>query len=432
MRLLPYLFILSLSAAWLWINIDKPFIGQHDWNGVVYGQQARNYLRYGYLKLGFAPVNNAGIVNEDAEFVYDNHYPPLLPILLSFSFRIFGVHEWSARLVPVIFSLATVVMVIKLGKMFGAAASGYRAGLLMSVTPMFIYYGKMTVHEILILPLVLAGFYFYFRWRDSGGNRNLVGSILSLITAQLVGWPGYYPALIIFIYHLFTASSNTKWQMAPLLGLSAGMFGLFLIYSFRLDESQVGDLVNIFLMRIGAGSRASAWPFTWIDFLEMQLRYSVNLMTLTLLLLSGAWLFRLMVKILRPKIRKNDIRVLMLGIFAFIHIMLFRNLAWLHEYMLFYTLPFLAISASLLLGEVLTSLKMQKFGWVIFSLVFATVGLERRNFARALLRSEYAQELYIEAVRINQTTMISDLVRSNVPIGNAGALFNFYADRKVQ
>ena len=77
--------ILILAFKLLLVNIDKPFWGHHDWNSAVYSNIARNYIRYGYLETKFGQVTNADLQDKKS-FSYITHYPPLLPILINFSF----------------------------------------------------------------------------------------------------------------------------------------------------------------------------------------------------------------------------------------------------------------------------------------------------------------------------------------------------------
>src|SRR6185503_2128193 len=87
-------------------DLLQPWVGQHNaFCGALYGICARNFLRFGYWQTRFAPVSSSGLVAPD-EFEYYYHYPPLLVWLVSLSFQAFGVHEWSARLVPLAFSVA--------------------------------------------------------------------------------------------------------------------------------------------------------------------------------------------------------------------------------------------------------------------------------------------------------------------------------------
>lgn len=78
----------------------SPWVGEHNaWGGAMYGNIARNFVKYGYRGTQFGPVVNSGYVPA-SEFKFYYHYPPLLVWLVSVSYLIFGVHEWSATYVP--------------------------------------------------------------------------------------------------------------------------------------------------------------------------------------------------------------------------------------------------------------------------------------------------------------------------------------------
>lgn len=148
--------IFILSFFWIGQNLDKPFWGEHDWNGVRYGNIARNYLRYGLLQTRLGQVENSGPVLP-GEFEYYTRYPPLLPFLIAISYKIFGISEWSTRL----FSLR----------------AGVLAALLVLATPMVGYFGKNPSHEPLTLFFILLAFYGYIRARKLlrfYGDRKLI------------------------------------------------------------------------------------------------------------------------------------------------------------------------------------------------------------------------------------------------------------------
>src|SRR5262245_11442275 len=100
---------------------------------------SRNFLRYGYWTTSFAPVVNSGVVDPRFFEIY-YHNPPLTPWLTSISFLIFGVHEWSARLVPLLFSLGTMALVFKFAKAEYGKAAALCALLVLSVLPIEAYY----------------------------------------------------------------------------------------------------------------------------------------------------------------------------------------------------------------------------------------------------------------------------------------------------
>src|SRR3989338_8045988 len=99
--------IAIFSCIVLSININKPFIGHHDWNGAFLGVQAREYLNL------FTSLFNA---QNDLSFgqIFFSHYTPLMPLLFSISVAIFGESEFSLRLVPSFFSILMIIFIYKI------------------------------------------------------------------------------------------------------------------------------------------------------------------------------------------------------------------------------------------------------------------------------------------------------------------------------
>ncbi len=85
------------------------------------------------------------------------HKPPLLYWLVMISYRAFGVHDWSARLVPCLAAWLTLMAVFfwawrKTG--VGAAKAG---GLLLCLSPAFIYRGPLLTMDSLLTLWVVLG-----------------------------------------------------------------------------------------------------------------------------------------------------------------------------------------------------------------------------------------------------------------------------------
>src|SRR2546421_8203466 len=65
--------------------------------------------------------------------------PPLLYWLVMASYEVFGVHDWSARLVPCLAAFATVLIVYGWVWRTAGAAAGFCCALLLALSPRFIY-----------------------------------------------------------------------------------------------------------------------------------------------------------------------------------------------------------------------------------------------------------------------------------------------------
>lgn len=412
MNRLAVIVIILLASFLFSININKPFIGQHDWNGVVYGQQAKNFLRFGYLPLKFgATLATADILPEERK--YSTHYTPVLPILISFSYRLLGVSEWSTRLVPAIASLASVSLVMILGKELISVKAGIMAGILMVITPMFIYYGKNPVHEVVLLPFALLSFYSYQRFLATDMNKWWKILLLSLTGAMLVGWPGYYAAGLIFFHGiLFRQSGKIRFLQLPLIATI--LLIIFLFHSIILNPQAAGDLQNIFFARLGGSSVGL------IDFLTKELRYSINLFTATLLFLSSVWLVSR---------SKNKSIILFLGLFGLAHVLIFRQAGYYHEYLLFPFLPFVALSSAGTVDNLLKIFHGLKIKILIAGLILFFVAKERLGYLQALLKSEYVKDIYEEAVEYGKIVKANSKVV--VPV-ERDVYFIFYADTVIK
>src|SRR5687767_13046703 len=153
---------LILATFTLSIQINKPFYGYHDWNGVTYGQIARNYVHYGLIQTRLGQVENLSPTTKE-NFHYDTHYPPLFTLLLSVPVFLFGPHEWAIRLLPIILSLFNLFLIFRLGSLLISEKFGLLAMITAFLTPIFFYFGKNPVHEVLNTTFLLLNTIFFYK-----------------------------------------------------------------------------------------------------------------------------------------------------------------------------------------------------------------------------------------------------------------------------
>ena len=83
--------------------------------------------------------------------------PPLMYWLVMCSYCVFGVHDWSARLVPALASLATVLVTWLWGRRVFGSRTGLASALLLVLSARFIYLGRMlTIDPLLCLWVTAA------------------------------------------------------------------------------------------------------------------------------------------------------------------------------------------------------------------------------------------------------------------------------------
>lgn len=425
--------IFLFAAALLSANLTKPFIGHHDWNGVWYANIARNFLRYGLLETKFGSVLNYDEANP-SEFAYATHYPPALPLILALSFSLFGIHEWSARLVPYLASLATVFMIYLLGINFFDKKTAILAAALTAILPIVIYFSKIPVHETIILPFILTSIFLYFQFTRIKSLKNFLELVLSLVISHLIHWSGYFVTPLFFIHYLLFTKSKKKLLTAIVFPIiSSTMLALHLIHVRLLTGSLLGGgLLNIFLDRLNITDRPS--DYSTANFIVQRVHLSVAYFTWPILILAAFTAVWLIYKIKKGAFDQKVQILLMLGVFGTIYNILFRNAAFIHDYTIIYILPFLIIAASFGFMTLTKFIKITQpqilmLALLLIILIFA----EGRNFTKALMATNSFEPGVNLGKIISERTQSGDIVlvlsedfKRYYEVHAA-----FYADRKI-
>lgn len=355
---LLFALLVALSAAVLGLQAGEAFVGRHEgWNAAVYSAAARAHLLYGLGTTRLGVIVNGDQV-PPAGFIYYTNHPPLLPLMLAASFAVFGEREWAARLVPILCSLVSLWLVWRIGVRLRGQAYGLLAAAVFALVPMNAFYGRMVDHEAPVLTAVLAALHAYLRWRDGEGRGGFLASLLWLAVAMAIGWPGYYMAGLLAAHHLLAARGarrDRRVLLYPVLALVS--FGVFLLHVLWLrGAGGFDELVAQFVTRTSAHTadftEGAARRFSWPGFAVLWAGRAYKLFTLPVLV---AALFELWDAARRrgdPAARARGI-ALLLTAFAAVHLLLFRQGAWVHDYWGFYlSAPLAFLAAGGVLGLV--------------------------------------------------------------------------------
>lgn len=293
------------------------------------------------------------------------------------------------------FSLGAIAVFYFLVKKFYSKKIAILGLLLWLATPMFIYFGKMPVHEIPLMFFVLLAFWFYL-------NKKFWPLFFAILTAELITWPGFFLVPAITIHAIFTKSFNKKYLMF-------WFSSIFIFCSHLLHDYLVtgdffgGGLREIFFSRIGA---VSLVPYL-----------------LTLIRWSWTYFFLLVpLSILGLILTRNKIAILFFC-YAIIYPIVFRDASFRHDYLLIYFWPFLALSSALVLKR-----------YLLVFLVIAIMLVFRWKFILALENSD----IYRESVRFGQfihdnstTTEKITVITADPTVPWDGWFINYYADRVI-
>lgn len=205
------LLLLICSSFILWNLGSHKFV---PYDEAIYAKVAKNVYETGdYLSLYWRNTQTNWFEK-----------PPLFFALISLSFNLFGVSEFSAKFVSAFFALLTLVVVYKFGKSLGSSVVGYFAMIVLTLNTSYLYYSRMAMLDVTLTFFILTGIYFYFLGYTKSKNYfyYLSGITLGLavLTKSLIG-------------------------LLPFIGF--GIFGLVLIF-LKKDTflSQAKKLVIVF------------------------------------------------------------------------------------------------------------------------------------------------------------------------------------------
>lgn len=418
--------IVVFAAFLLSIAVNKPFIGHHDWNGARFAGIARNYLAYGYLTTKLGQVVNSGPVSPN-RFVYYINHPPLLPLLLSFSFLIFGEFEWSARLVPILFSIGCILLIFLIVRKLWDRTVALYSSFLMVFLPMFAYFGRMVNHEPLTLFFVLLILYGYLLWLDGYERKYFVVMMGGLVAGFLTDWPAAYIVPVLLVHYFASVKGRNK-LILVLPAIPAILFVLFLWHSDLLKGSAAsGDLFKALLFRLNL-SGTEEYRFTIFQFIKLEAKRIRDLFTPLVGVLSVAWLIRYLVK--KEKLRDAcNFLVFLLFIFGSIHVLIFPNGAWIHDYWLFYLMPAFAISAALTLDYLAKSITIEK-KTILIGIIMAVFIIEAIPLIRFLYHVDLDPERYKLGMVIKSNSRPNENVMTSIDY--FGPHVEYYSGRNIK
>lgn len=424
LKLLTPIFLFVLVLSILSIQLNKPFFGEHDWNGARNGNIARNYLKYGLLTTKLGQVENSGIANP-RDFSYYTHYPPLLSLLISTSYFQFGVTEYSTKIIPLLATTGTVILIFLIGQLLFSYQIGLVASLLSLSTPMVIYFGKNPSQEPLVVFFILLSTWGYL-------HKNFVKWLfpIGLILAEATTWTGFFFIPALTIVSILQKDFKEVKRLLIFWLISALVFTSYLIFLWVTSGNPfAGGLINTFFQRSGISEAGKIENLNIISYLDRLRVWYFTLFTTSLTLLSIFWIIY---KLVQRKISKSEWIIVTLGLWGIIYSLIFINASFIHNYLIFYLLPFIALSASLIVKKTLSYIPINS--WLIIPILIALVFGERFNFIQALYRSDgdrFAVEL---GKYINTHTKPSDLVKIKSSPNfwyRSENFLKFYGDRQL-
>lgn len=149
-----WLFAILLIGLGLRIpHLFMEFTDHHSWKSLRHVMAATNFYYYDdYLHTRvdfFFGVGDAQSAHIHGLVSWDE--APLLNYLVLLSYYLFGVHIWSARIVPMLFSIGSMLLLFKLGKETHNEKMGLFAALFFAISPLEAYFAGNVQGEPLMV-----------------------------------------------------------------------------------------------------------------------------------------------------------------------------------------------------------------------------------------------------------------------------------------
>jgi dolichyl-phosphate-mannose-protein mannosyltransferase len=350
------IWLLGLVAAlgvlsWgLFRDFTQPWTVNLDFNGACWSQSAHNTLRAGLratagvpsaFYFGPLPIPPSG---------YYTHHPPLLSMTLAGMFVVLGEHEWVARLLPIAFSLSSLVLLWLMVKECAGNRAAAFSALLFAAMPMELFYGRMVNFEPIDLVWMLGGLLCLRRWEQTGQPRWRNSMLAAFVLALWTAWLGYMFVLVVCIHFFVTPGRRNPRLALLLLGLCLASVVLFLLHIRWVQPNAWQNLIDAFNRRMSTQLVASGPKITWAAWCR---RIGGSL---TEHIQPIAWVLALIGAVRLVRRRSEDERLRWLGwaalcffVLSAFYIVAFRNASYIHDYASFYFIVPVAIAGGVAL-----------------------------------------------------------------------------------
>ena len=223
-------------------HIGYPVIGYHNWKEVHYLTEARNFARDGFFTNGFfVPTFDYPALSAEGDSASGTHPDtfPLPQIILAILFKIFGVSITLARLLSVLASVLSIPLAFFIGKkLFHRTEWGLLIATLVTINPLFIFFGRNFQLDSFGLFLALLSTYFYFSWTENHNSRSLAWSMFFLGLSTITKYTFLIFAIPMFFSFPWREElKNWKKYIKPSLPLL--MIPLWLFYEQIILQSRL-------------------------------------------------------------------------------------------------------------------------------------------------------------------------------------------------
>lgn len=350
--------------------------GHNGFNGAAFAQAARNAIRFG---IPGQALYYTGLERPGAELIY-THHPQLLHWHLIVLFKTFGAAPWVGRMVPVFYSVGTLILIRHIGVRLWDRTTALVAITLYAFTPLHTIFANMIDHEQGAIFFLLLTVYQYVRWLESYARWRFVVILATISLAAQFDWPAYYIAFFLALHAFVRAVRARKWcpEWTFLVVFSIVVlinFGAFFLW-IRSVRGTLEEMGKAYTQRTGA---MAGYGFQLYNRM-------LDMHGAVILWVTGLWVPLVVVRYRRGE---RHVRDLIPGVFfaaQLIHSTVFRHAGFIHSYWTYYlgiATAFGGAEVVITAARRLLTLKRRDLA------VFAVSSLAMAGLAHLVLRSYF-------------------------------------------
>lgn len=377
---------LILVSIVLFFQIGFPLTGRWAYDDTLYFTIARNYLRYGLKTTKLGMVRNVEGVKE-GDFDFFNNHPPLHPLSLALSMAIFGAERWAARLVPILFTLGSLVTLFFLAReVFGSEVARW-ALLAGALTPAILWYGQQIGLTPITLFWGLQVFLWFWLFKKRGRGYFYLLSLVSMAFAVLSDWNGYYVAGCLTVYvWLEEGSLKKSFRQTGLYWVVAisGFASFLFLNRAHQGSFYGGGALEIFTRRFFVGFlRSDKFPLAYLKRLLGQALVVFGPLVVVVLSIGG------LTGVRGVQMGRGKLFLGCLFLWGLIHPLLFPYPTYYHEFLLIFLWPGISIWTGWLLAGLMKEARWRFVltGLTCCQLAFSLVTIDQFTNASASIRA---------------------------------------------
>ncbi len=213
-------------------HIRDPILDHPGWRQGDQAAIARNFAQL-HDDIGYPQVDYDGPPPNYVELELQ-----IVPFISAQLYHIAGIHTVFGRLIVMLFSLATIVVLYFFGAELGSRGAGLLAALLFAIAPGAVYYGRTLTPDSVMVFFSTATLLFWWRWCV----RRLPADLIAAIVLGAFAWLAKPPALLVLaplLAMLFAARgwrALADWSLYLFLALTLTPFVLYFNHVHAIAE----------------------------------------------------------------------------------------------------------------------------------------------------------------------------------------------------